>query len=324
MRYKVCHVTAYDYHASVSISQHQMRLRPRARDRQKLISHELQIDPLPRDLVDRLDFHGNPVLYATIETRHSRLVIRSKFEVDISPRGRPPAHETPAWERARDSSRGIQLGSGLEANEFLFDSPLIKSGDAFADYARPSFAKGRPILEAVLDLTGRIYKEFKFDPSATDVATPLTQVLQQKRGVCQDFAHLQIACLRSLGLPARYISGYINTRPPPGKPKLAGADASHAWLAFYCAGLGWIEVDPTNNIIPSHEHVTVAWGRDYSDVSPVRGVMLGSGGHSLDVSVDVIAADEESLPLAEETEAPDAATRNDDGKPAAAESETDS
>jgi transglutaminase-like putative cysteine protease len=181
----------------------------------------------------------------------------------------------------------LQQGAALEAAEFLFDSPLIKSNDDFADYSRPSFPKGRPILEAVQDLSERIHKDFKFDPSATDVSTPVTQVLKDRRGVCQDFAHLQIACLRSIGLPARYVSGYLNTIPPPGQPKLAGADASHAWVSFYCDAHGWIDIDPTNNQIPNLQHITVGWGRDYSDVSPVRGVVLGSAGHALKVSVDV-------------------------------------
>jgi transglutaminase-like putative cysteine protease len=326
MRYQVSHITAYEYHSSVAISHHQMRLRPRERPRQKLVSHELQIEPAPKDSTARLDFHGNPVNFATIETRHSRLLIRSKFEVEVMPRGHPPARETPAWEHVRESNRGVQTGAGLEANEFLYDSPLVKAGDAFADYARPSFTKGRPILEAAMDLTSRIFKEFKFDPTATDVSTPISEVLRLKRGVCQDFAHLQIACLRSMGLAARYVSGYLNTRPPPGKTKLAGADASHAWLALYCSALGWIELDPTNNMIPGDEHITVAWGRDYGDVCPVRGVTLGSGGHNLDVYVDVTGVEEASaspLPTAAAAEPRDSATRIDGGKPAGAESQLD-
>ncbi len=287
MRYQVTHVTQYDYHASVSISHHQMHLRPRERRRQRLISHEIVVEPAARDTACRLDYHGNPVVFTTIEGAHSRLVIRSRMEVEINPIGHPPPGETPAWEHVREACRGVQVGAALEANEFLFDSPLVRSGDSFADYARPSFPKGRPILEAVLDLTARIHAEFKFDPRATDITTPIAQVLKEKRGVCQDFAHLEIACLRSMGLPARYVSGYINTRPAPGQAKLAGADASHAWLSFYCSGMGWIDVDPTNNLIPATEHITLAWGRDYSDVPPVSGVTLGSGAHALQVAVDV-------------------------------------
>lgn len=287
MRYRVLHKTTYRYGASVSISHHEMRLRPRDHRRQKLIDHNVVVEPSPRDLHTRLDYFGNPTLFATVEGAHGMFEVSSEFQIDISPGKHPPAAETPAWEHVRENSRGIQLGAALEAIEFLFDSPLIKTGEAYADYARPSFTKNRPILEAALDLTQRIYEEFTFDPTATDISTPLAQVLKLKRGVCQDFAHLQIACLRSMGLPARYVSGYINTRPPPGQPKLAGCDASHAWVSFYCGGIGWIDIDPTNNQIPSCEHISVAWGRDYSDVSPIRGVTVGGSGHSLKVAVDV-------------------------------------
>jgi transglutaminase-like putative cysteine protease len=176
----------------------------------------------------------------------------------------------------------------MAAREFIYPSPKIKSQADFANYATPSFSRDRPVLEAVLHLTDRIHREFKFDPKATSVATPLEDVLKSRRGVCQDFAQLEIGFLRSMGIPARYVSGYLETDPPPGRPKLAGADASHAWISFFCPGTGWIDVDPTNNLLPSHRHITVAWGRDYSDVSPIRGVILGSGEHSLKVAVDVI------------------------------------
>lgn len=288
MVYEVSHTTTYGYHTSAAISHHQIRLRPREHPRQKLLAHKLEIEPEPRDSSPRHDYYGNPLIFAAIEGAHTKLVIRSLFQVDVHPRATAFPAETPAWERVRDSIRGVQQGPALEASEFLFDSPLIKAGDDFASYAKPSFVKGRPVLEAILDLTARIHREFKFDPTATDVTTPVSQVLKERRGVCQDFAHLQIACLRSLGLPVRYVSGYLNTRPPPGEPKLAGADASHAWVSVYCDGMGWIDVDPTNNVIPNMEHITIAWGRDYSDVSPIRGVMVGSGGHSLKVAVDVI------------------------------------
>jgi transglutaminase-like putative cysteine protease len=287
MRYHVRHLTTYDYDASVSFSQHQLRLRPRALPRQRAENFAIAIDPVPRDLHEFIDYHGNPAAFATIEGAHSRFAICSEFDVELISLPTPSPSETPAWETVRDNSRGAQIGSALEANEFLFDSPLLKAGDQFADYARISFPKSRPILEACLDLTDRIHEDFAFDPAATDVSTPILQVFKQRRGVCQDFAHLQIVCLRSLGIPGRYISGYISTVPPPGQPKLAGADASHAWVSFYCDGLGWVDLDPTNNLIPNREHITVAWGRDYSDVPPLRGVTLGSGAHSLEVAVDV-------------------------------------
>ena len=287
MRYNVSHLTIYEYQCGVSLSQHLMRLRPRLTSRQTVRRYDLQVEPGSGDFYEYLDYHGNSTLFVTVEGPHSRFVARSEFEVDVTPSGQPNPSETPAWERIREQGRGVQQGAALEANEFLYDSHLIKAGEEFAEYARPSFQKSRPVLEAALDLTARIYDEFTFDPAATDVTTPLAKVLKEKRGVCQDFAHLQIACLRSIGLPARYVSGYINTVPPPGQPKLAGTDASHAWVSIYCAGLGWFDLDPTNNLIPNTEHITVAWGRDYSDISPVRGVTLGSGGHELKVAVDV-------------------------------------
>jgi len=289
MRYHVRHLTTYDYHASVSLSQHQMRLRPRSKPGQRTENYRVTIEPGARDQHEHVDYHGNPTCFVTIEDGHSRLKVCSEFDVEVTAPVSIAAGETPAWEMVRDNCRGEQIGADLEANEFIFDSPLLKSGDALADYAVPSFVKGRPILEACLDLTGRIHEDFTFDPGATDVSTPLFQVFKQRRGVCQDFAHLEIACLRSLGIPARYVSGYLNTVPPPGKPKLTGSDASHAWVSFYCHGLGWIDLDPTNNLIPNLEHITVAWGRDYSDIVPIRGVTMGGDRHTLKIGVDVTA-----------------------------------
>ena len=167
------------------------------------------------------------------------------------------------------------------------DSPFVAVRPAFREYAEPSFLPGRPLLEAVADLNERIYREFKYDPHFTTVATPLDEVLSERRGVCQDFAHLAIACLRSLGLAARYVSGYILTVPPPGRPRLVGADASHAWLSVFVPGLGWADFDPTNDLLPDLQHVTLAWGRDFSDISPLRGVILGGGEQKIDVRVTV-------------------------------------
>jgi transglutaminase-like putative cysteine protease len=287
MRYRVKHSTTYEYREPVSFSQHVVRLKPRQVMNQQCESYELSITPPPRRIETHLDYFANYVAFVSIEKPHTHLTIHAASQVV---RSRRPAYfpsETPGWEQVRDHSRCRQIGPALEASEFLFDSPLIKSADAYAEYAARSFTKSRPILEAVLDLTKRIKHEFAFDPEATTVSTPVETVLKNKRGVCQDFAHLQIACLRSLGLPARYVSGYIETVPPPGKEKLVGSDASHAWVSFYCQGLGWIDVDPTNNLLVSQQHVTIAWGRDYSDISPVRGVILGSGDHSVKVAVDV-------------------------------------
>jgi transglutaminase-like putative cysteine protease len=175
----------------------------------------------------------------------------------------------------------------LNAYQFVFESPRVRPKAEFARYACESFLPGRPLAEALLDLTGRIYRDFRFDSKATNVRTTPEEVLRLKRGVCQDFAHLQVACLRSLGLPARYVSGYLRTYPPPGRARLVGADASHAWAAVYCPGIGWLDVDPTNNMAPSQSHVTLSWGRDYGDVSPVRGVILGGRDHKVEVGVDM-------------------------------------
>ena len=182
----------------------------------------------------------------------------------------------------------------LQTREFTYASPLIKKLPEFGAYATPSFLADRPLLDAVLDLTSRMYADFKFDPSATNVATPLLEVFQTRRGVCQDFAQLEVGCLRAMGIAARYVSGYLETEPPPGKPRLAGADASHAWVSFHCPRTGWIDVDPTNNLLVSNRHITVGWGRDYSDVSPIRGIIIGSGEHSMDVAVDVVPMPESS------------------------------
>ena len=195
----------------------------------------------------------------------------------------PSPSDTPPWEAVANST-----ALPLEAQEFLFDSALIPASAEMAAYARAAFPPGRPLLDAVLELTRRIHDEFTFDREATTIATPLADVFRSRRGVCQDFARLEIACLRSLGLPARYVSGYLETVPPPGRSRLLGADASHAWVAVYCPEAGWIHVDPTNNLLPSRTHITVAWGRDYYDVSPIHGVILGGGNHTLRVHVDVL------------------------------------
>lgn len=287
MTYNISHRTTYDYSDTVSLSQHILRLHPRSLPQQNCSSYELQILPAPASLDHRTDYFGNRVTFFTIEGPHQKLEIVSRSKVTALPALISDASETPSWNSTRELTRGAQIGPALEASEFIFDSPLVKASEPMAEYATSSFPKGRPILEAVSELTKRIHTDFKFDPKATAVSTPLEQAFQTRRGVCQDFAHIQIGCLRSLGLPARYVSGYLETDPPPGKARLTGADASHAWISFYCYGLGWIDMDPTNNLIPGVRHITVAWGRDYNDVSPVRGVILGAGKHKLQVAVDV-------------------------------------
>ena len=282
MQYDVIHTTEYDYSESVAVSHHVARLSPRQLPHQECLRHELPIEPAPAG-----DEHGRLLRQRRDDlrdagraqaARHSRAQHRGRDRSDAAAPG-----DTPPWEAAAD-----RAALPFDAVEFVFDSTESRSAWTVEPYARASFPPGRPLLDAVLELTARIHDEFTFDPKATTVATPLTEVFASRRGVCQDFARLEIACLRSLGIPARYVSGYMETVPPPGARRLIGADASHAWLTVYCPGIGWIPVDPTNNLLPSDTHVTLAWGRDYNDVSPIHGVILGGGAHALRVRVDVV------------------------------------
>jgi transglutaminase-like putative cysteine protease len=225
--------------------------------------------------------------FFSLEEEHQSLKVTSLSDVEVFQVEPPAPALTPAWDQVpgllgRDASR-----AGLDARAYTFESPYVSTPPELVDYARASFTPGRPVLDAARELTTRIFSDFRYEPGATSIATPVAQVFADRRGVCQDFAHLEIAMLRGLGLSARYVSGYLRTRPPPGAERLVGADASHAWLSVYCPGFGYVDLDPTNGTLPSHEHVTVAWGRDFDDVSPLRGVILGGGSHTLAVSVDV-------------------------------------
>ena len=286
MHYQITHRTTYQYDQPVSVSHHIVRVKPRSLPWQAVKEFQLEVYPAPAVLATREDYFGNEAGFLTVEESHHELAITARSRIEIRSPERPAADETPAWEELRDRCRA-GAAEVREASQFIFDSPLVRRGQGFLDYAARSFAPGQPVLAGALDLTQRIFRDFKFDATATTVATPLEQVFAERKGVCQDFAQLQIACLRSLGLPARYVSGYLETLPPPGKPKLVGADASHAWVQVYCGEGGWVDLDPTNNLIPGERHITVAYGRDFSDVSPVRGVLVGSGKHRLKVSVDV-------------------------------------
>ena len=283
--YEVVHTTRYTYSEAVSVSHHVARVKPRVHEGQECLRHELQIEPVPAVVRSHQDYFGNAVTFFIVEGAHKALTVRAMSTVTVRRRSLPAFVHTPPWEEACDYD-----ALPLDAIDCLFDSESIAVHDTIAGYAHPSFPPERPLLEAVADLIHRIHADFTFDPQATTVATSLRDVVSMRRGVCQDFARLGIACLRSQGLAARYVSGYLETVPPPGEPRLAGVDASHAWLAIYCPGFGWVDVDPTNNMFPSTTHVTLAWGRDYADVSPVRGVILGGRQHSLQVSVDVLRA----------------------------------
>ena len=291
MNHSITHRTTYHYHEPVSVSHHLLRLKPRALPLQRCIQCNLQVDPTPVVFRPYEDYFGNRVAFVTVEGAHRELVVTARSLVEITAPKLPDPARTPAWEVLRKSNFGDRADGALESSEFIYSSPMIRTQADYNAYARDCFPAGGPLLECALDLIHKIQTDFKFDPRATTVATPLEEVFRTRRGVCQDFAHFTIACLRSLGLPARYVSGYLETVPPPGKPRLVGADASHAWISLFCSGYGWIDLDPTNDLIPSTRHITVAWGRDYGDVCPVRGVILGSGEHTLKVSVDVMPVD---------------------------------
>ncbi len=296
--YKATHTTLYDYVEAVSLCHNVLHLAARSCPWQTRRSSELRISPPPLVMTERVDFFGNTATFATIEEAHRRLGVTAVNVVEMAPVSIPAPGQTPAWEAVREQLRTAMEADLLTASQFVFDSPYVTTGERFAAYAAPSFPPGRPVLDAVADLTARIHAEFRYDPSATTIATPIKEVLEQKHGVCQDFAHLQIGCLRSLGLAARYVSGYLVNTPSPGRPRAVGAEASHAWVSFFCPGFGWIDLDPTNNQVPCDRHIVLAWGRDYDDVSPIKGVILGGGHHTVKVTVEItpISASESSAP----------------------------
>jgi transglutaminase-like putative cysteine protease len=298
MLYKSSHTTIYDYVEPVSLCHNVFHLTARNGLWQTRRSSELRISPPPSVMTERMDFFGNTATFATIEEPHRELSVTAVNVAEIAPFSGPVPELTPPWEAVREQLRTDVSVDVLTASQFVFESPYVSTGERYVAYAGASFPPGRPILEAVLDLTARIHADFRYDPSATTIATPIKEVLEQRHGVCQDFAHLQIGCLRSLGLAARYVSGYLVNTPLPGRPRPVGAEASHAWVSFFCPGSGWIDLDPTNNQIPSDHHITLAWGRDYDDVSPIKGVILGGGNHTVKVTVDIvpIAAAESTAP----------------------------
>ena len=290
MTYNILHRTLYDYTAPVTVSHHVARLEPRATTVQAQESFSLKIFPEPTLRKERVDYFGNQLCLFSIQEVHSKLEIITHSRVTVRRETSPAPETSPAWEEVAALFRDPVSPEVVEPYQFVFDSPQVRASFELADYARASFARDTPLLAGVVDLNRRIFTDFKYDPKATTVATPLEEVLEKRRGVCQDFAHLGIAFLRSLGLPARYVSGYLRTRPPEGRPRLVGADASHAWFSVFCPGAGWVDFDPTNNVQPGEEHITVAYGRDFGDVSPVAGIITGGGKHDVKVSVDVAEA----------------------------------
>ncbi|MEM9479214.1 MAG: transglutaminase family protein [Verrucomicrobiota bacterium] len=288
MNYDIHHRTTYNYEENVSYSHHLARLRAPEGSSRFLIA------PNPDNIIHYQDYFGNPTTYFTLTTPHKSLVIDAYSTVSLKPSVATASQLdlSPPWELVRDTLRTSTAPDNLAAAEFTFPSPLCPVSAPLAIYVEPSFAPGKPILEATKDLTQRIFRDFEFDPKATTVSTPVHEVLEKRAGVCQDFAHLQTACLRSLGLAARYISGYLRTDPPPGKPRLVGADASHAWVSVYVPQLGWTDFDATNNVIPSLNHIPIAKGRDYLDISPVRGTVYGGGRQQLEIGVTVTPLEE--------------------------------
>jgi transglutaminase-like putative cysteine protease len=287
MNYAITHRTTYEYAAPVAVSHHVARLEPRRTAAQTPENFSLKILPEPVLRKARADYFGNQLCFFSVQETHRRLDIIASSRVRVQGQESSSPKDSPPWAEVANLFRDPVAPEVISPYQFVFDSPHIRASLELAEYARESFAKDRPLLEGALDLTRRIFQDFKYDSKATTIVTPLEEVLEKRRGVCQDFAHLTIACLRSLGLPARYVSGYLRTRPPEGKEKLVGADASHAWFSIFCPRNGWKDFDPTNNLQVSREHITTAYGRDFSDVSPVAGILTGGGQHEVKVSVNV-------------------------------------
>jgi len=274
VNYSINHKTIYNYLEPVSLCHNMLRLVPRDTGKQVCKSVTVKIQPEPDNLREYEDFFGNKVIYFSIEKEHAQLTVNVHSEIE-----------------KKAASDGVGLAEdGQEAEEisqFIFETPMTAWSEEIEAYARISFQPGRPVPEAAGDLMHRIYTDFDFTPGFTTISTPLAVVMRERKGVCQDFAHLAIACVRSVGLPARYVSGYIETIPPPGVEKLIGVDASHAWFSVYISPLGWVDFDPTNDMLPGDQHITIGWGRDYADIAPMKGIIISSGSHGLAVSVDV-------------------------------------
>lgn len=287
MKYRIVHKTTYRYSEPASLSQNELILFPRETGMQRVTDGHLVISPEPQYVNRRTDFFGNTVQVFMVQHPHTELTMVAESHVETLGERQAGALPSPPWEDVAGQLGAHSRPADLDAYQFVFESPMIDIDGAVNAYARPSFPPGRPIMEGALDLMERIFSEFAYDKAATTIDTRVSQVLANRKGVCQDFAHLAIGCLRSLGLAARYVSGYLETLPPTDKPKLVGADASHAWLSLYVPEQGWVDLDPTNNLIPGNRHITLAWGRDYGDVTPVKGVVMGGGIHTLSVMVDV-------------------------------------
>lgn len=288
-RFRVEHLTRYHYAHPVGLNYGEARLLPRDTPGQRVLERQLEFDPAPDDFRERDDAWGNRVAWFISHRPHPFLSVtsRSLIERDVL----PAPNDSPPWERVAARLLAARDEDAILAREFSLESPMIAPHADATDYARASFPAGRPLLEAVADLAARIHVEFQYRPNATEIDTPLSEVLQERHGVCQDFAHLALAGLRGLGLAARYVSGYLETQPPAGLPALEGADATHAWIGVWLPGQGWHDFDPTNGVAAGSGHLTLAWGRDFGDVTPLKGVIHGGGTHTLEVGVTVTRLD---------------------------------
>jgi len=283
MKLRAEHTTTYLYSGPVSICHTEVHLMPRTDRNQHVLDHRLMIHPAPEQTFPRRDYFGNDAAYFSIHEPHRTLTITAHSLMEVEKADPLEPSLTPAWEEARGQQWRDSEPRAMREYQFVFPSPRIPIGLEFSDYAKPSFPEERPLLDAALDLCHRIHEDFEYDQRATTVSTPVAELLQKRRGVCQDFAHFMIACLRSHGLAARYVSGYLRS----GNAELIGAEASHAWVSVFCPGIGWLDLDPTNDCQVNGDHLTVAWGRDYSDVPPVKGVAIGGLDHVINVSVRV-------------------------------------
>lgn len=292
MLYHVRHITTYEYSKTVAESEHILRLRPRLTDNQVCISSEVSLTPTQRRRTARTDYFGNRMEIVTVEEPHDELVVDARSVVRVSKRRPRDLEATLAWNGIGDALSLARTPSEIEAANYMFDTPLTRAERDLLAYAVEDFVPGRPVALVARDLMNRIRRDFKYEPGVTDASTPVDKVFELMAGVCQDLTHVMLAVLRARGLASRYVSGYLLTYPPPGRPRMRGADQSHAWVSVWCPPLGWIDYDPTNNILPDDEHITIAYGRDFADISPISGIMLGGGEHEVEVSVDVAPAEE--------------------------------
>ncbi|QBR72025.1 transglutaminase [Beijerinckiaceae bacterium] len=289
MIYDIRHQTLYEYGSTVTFSNCALRLLPKDGPGQTVLASELLITPEPAQMIERICFFGNRLTFLTIETAHRKLIVEARTSVEVDRPEPPILSATPAFETVREEAFGSDSLDKESPAHFLHPSRLAPRFEPASDYARASFPAGRPILEGANELMRRIKADFKYDTKATVVSTPISEAFEKRHGVCQDFAHIMIAGLRGIGLPAAYISGYIRTIPPPGKKRLEGADAMHAWVSVWCGEThGWVDLDPTNSIMIGNDFIVLAKGRDYADISPVAGIILGSREQDVDARVDVV------------------------------------